>query len=46
MRIGSIKSFTIDGLKKIMTQEGFVIFVTHVQMPKPPRLFVVARKKK
>lgn len=46
MRIGSIKSFTIDGLKEIMTREGFAIIETHVQLPKPPRLFVIARKKK
>ncbi len=44
MRVGCVKSLTIPGLQEIMTREGFDIIETYVQFPKPPRLFVVARK--
>ncbi len=44
LRIGCVKSFTIDGFKEAITSEGFAISDASVQYPKPPRLFVVARK--
>jgi len=44
MRIGPIKSFTIEELREFMTNEGFEIVDTHIYFPKPPRLFTVAKK--
>ncbi len=44
VRVGHIHCFTISELKEIISKEGFDIIDTHIYFPKPPRLFMVAKK--
>ncbi len=44
MGVGCIKCFTISELQEAMICAGFDVIEIYTQFPKPPRLFVVARK--
>ena len=43
-RIGNIRCFSNEELEELITHGGFEIIHSHEYFPKPPRLFVVAKK--
>jgi len=44
MRVGKMQCFNVEEFEAAVTKEGFEIIETHTYFPKPPRIFIVAKK--